>query len=456
MQHDNTMEPYKIKNLEPIHFTSREYRKKALQKAHLNLFFLPARDVMIDLLTDSGTGAMSARQWGALMQGDESYAGSESFYKFKETVQDITGMPFVIPTHQGRSAERILLHSLKSKGEYIVSNMLFDTTRANSEDMGFKVLDLPCKEFFNNSEYHPFKGNMDLLALDKTLKEKSTATVIITITNNSGGGQPVSLEHIKAVKNICKKYSVPLILDACRFAENAWFIKQREQGWKNKSPKQIARAVFDLADICFVSAKKDGLSHTGGFICVRENELKDSCINRLILAEGFPTYGGMAGRDLEAIAVGLQEVLEESYLHHRISTLKHVHQHLNEKNVPLLNPPGGHAVYIDAKKLLPHIPPSAYPGQAFVSALYEYSGIRSCELGSVMFGKTLENGEKTYHSKELVRLCLPRRVYTQSHLDYIVKSIHTFIQEEADQLTGVRFTKEPPFLRHFTGHFAWL
>lgn len=450
------MEPYKIKSLEPIHFTSREYRKQALLRAYLNLFFIPARDVMIDLLTDSGTGAMSARQWGALMQGDESYAGAESFYRFKKTIQDITGMPFVIPTHQGRSAERILLHSLKSKGEYIVSNMLFDTTRANSEDMGFQVLDLPCREFFNNSEYHPFKGNIDLKGLEKTLKEKSTAAVVITITNNSGGGQPVSFENIKSAKSICKKHSVPLVLDACRFAENSWFIKQREDGWKNKSPEQIARAVFDLTDICFVSAKKDGLSNTGGFICAREEALSNNCVNRLILTEGFPTYGGMAGRDLEVIAVGLKEALEEAYLQHRVSSVELLHKQLNEKGIPLLNPAGGHAVYIDAKKLLPHIPPTSYPGQAFVSALYEYSGIRSCEIGSVMFGKTLENGEKTYHSKELVRLCLPRRVYSQSHLDYVLESIGSFVQEEARQLKGVRFIKEPPFLRHFTGHFAWL
>lgn len=456
MKFKNEIEPYKVKSLEPIYWTTREYRKKALLKAHLNLFFLPAKDVIIDLLTDSGTGAMSSRQWSALLKGDESYAGSESFFKFEKTIKEITGLPFVIPTHQGRSAERILLHSLKSKGEYIVSNMLFDTTRANSEDFGFKVLDLPCPEFFKDSEYHPFKGNIDLPALEKSLKEKSVAGVILTITNNSGGGQPVSLENIKSAKAICKKYSVPLILDACRFAENAWFIKQREEAFKNKSPKQIAKATFDMADICFVSAKKDGLSNTGGFICVREEALDENCKNRLILTEGFPTYGGMAGRDLEAIAIGLEEALEESYLKHRISSVSLLHQQLEKAGIPLLSPPGGHAVYIDAKKLLPHIPVSAYPGQAFVSALYEYSGIRSCEIGSVMFGKTLANGEKTYHSKELVRLALPRRVYTQSHLNYSATAIISFVKEEANQLKGVRWLKEPPFLRHFTGHFAWL
>ena len=456
MTYKNTMEPYKVKTVEPIYIRDRKYRRSALLKAHLNLFLLPSKDVMIDLLTDSGTGAMSTRQWGALMQGDEAYAGSESFSRFEKTIQNITGMPFVIPTHQGRSAERILLYNLKSKGEYIVSNMLFDTTRANSEDFGFKVLDLPCEEFFNNSEYHPFKGNIHLPDLERTLKEKSIAAVIITITNNSGGGQPVSMENMKTAQTLCKKHSVPLVLDACRFAENTWFIKQREKDFKNHSLKQITRAVFDIADICFVSAKKDGLSNNGGFICSREETFNENCKNRLILTEGFPTYGGLAGRDLEAIAIGLQEVLEESYLRHRTTSVNLLHKQLNQEGIPLINPPGGHAVYIDTKKLLPHIPVSAYPGQAFVSALYEYSGIRSCEIGSVMFGKTLANGEKTYHSKELVRLCLPRRVYTQSHLNYVAESIIAFNQEENSKLKGVKFTKEPPFLRHFTGHFAWL
>ena len=450
------MEPYKIKSIEPIYWTTRDYRRTALLKAHLNLFFLPSKDVIIDLLTDSGTGAMSSQQWGALMMGDESYAGSESFFEFEKTIKDITGMPFVIPTHQGRSAERILLHTLKSKGEYIVSNMLFDTTRANSEDFGFKILDIPCPEFYKNSESLPFKGNIDLTALDKNLKEKSIAAVIITVTNNSGGGQPVSMENIKTAKQICKKHSVPLILDACRFAENSWFIKQREKEFKSQTPKQIARALFDTADICFVSAKKDGLANTGGFICVREESLSESYKNRLILTEGFPTYGGLAGRDLSAIAIGLKEVLEESYLNHRISSVELLYKKLDEEGIPMIKPPGGHAIYIDAKKLLPHIPVSAYPGQAFASALYEYSGIRSCEIGSVMFGKTLANGEKTYHSKELVRLSLPRRVYTQSHLDFVAQSIASFVKEEASQIKGLKFTKEPPFLRHFTGHFAWL
>ena len=452
----NVIEPYKIKTLEPIYWTTREQRRQALKKAHLNLFLIPSKDVIIDLLTDSGTGAMSANQWSALMQGDESYAGAKSFFLFEKTIQEITGFQFVIPTHQGRSAERILLHNFKSKGEYIVSNMLFDTTRANSEDFGFKVLDLPCPEFFEDTEYHPFKGNIDLKALEKSLKEKSVALVVLTVTNNSGGGQPVSLENIISAKKICKKYSVPLVLDACRFAENAWFIKQRSAEFKEKTPTEISKSMFDQADMCFVSAKKDGLANIGGFICVRESALSADCKNRLVLAEGFPTYGGMAGRDLEAIAVGLKEALEESYLDYRINSTASFHQQLTDFGIPLLNPAGGHAVYIDAKRFLPHIPVSAYPGQALAVALYEYSGIRGCEIGSVMFGKTLANGKKTYHSKELVRLCLPRRVYTQSHLNYTAQSIIDFYKKSAVQLKGIKITKEAPCLRHFTSHFAWI
>ena len=452
----NIIEPYKIKTMEPIYWTTREQRKQILQKAHLNLFFISSKNVIVDLLTDSGTGAMSANQWSALMQGDESYAGAKSFFIFEKTVQDITGFEYIIPTHQGRSAERILLHNFKSKGEYIVSNMLFDTTRANSEDFGFKVLDLPCSEFFEDTENHPFKGNIDLGALEKALQEKATALVILTITNNSCGGQPVSLENIKSAKTICKKYSVPLVLDACRFAENAWFIKQRESEFKNNSPSEIARMMFDQADICFVSAKKDGLTNIGGFICARDIVLSENCKNRLVLAEGFPTYGGLAGRDLEAIAVGLQEALEESYLEHRINSTADLHKQLADNGIPMLSPAGGHAIYIDAKRLLSHLPVSVFPGQALAVALYEYAGIRGCEIGSIMFGKTLENGKKSYHSKELLRLCLPRRVYTQSHLNYTAQSIIDFYKTEASQLKGIKIIKEAPFLRHFTSHFAWV
>ena len=450
------MEPYKIKSLEPIYWTSREERQKILKEAHLNLFFIPSRDVIIDLLTDSGTGAMSASQWAALMTGDESYAGSKSFNTFQDTVREITGFQYIIPTHQGRSAERILLSQFQSKGELVLSNMLFDTTRANSEDYGFQILDLPCNEFFEDESFFPFKGNIDLSALEKTLKKKTTALVILTVTNNSAGAQPVSMENIRETKKLCEKYSVPLCLDACRFAENAWFIKQKEEGFYEKSIPDIVRAMFDLADLCFVSAKKDGLSHIGGFIGLRESALSESCKNRLILEEGFPTYGGLAGRDLEAIAVGLKEVLEESYLKYRIDSTAFLHEQLYKGGVPVFNPPGGHAVYVDAKKFLPHLPVSSYPGQALVSSLYEYSGIRTCEIGSVMFGKSLEKGKETYHSKELVRLCLPRRLYTQSHLQYVAESILSFKEKESEQVRGIKIIKSPPFLRHFTAQFNWI
>ncbi len=450
------MEPFKIKTVEPIYLTNREYRKKVLKESYLNLFFIKAQDVTIDLLTDSGTSAMSAKQWGALLEGDESYAGAKDFFEFEKTVKDLVGMEYVIPTHQGRSAEKILLESLKSTGEYIVSNMLFDTTRANAENIGFQVLDLPCKELYETSKSYDFKGNIDVSKLEKALKEKSVAGVILTITNNSGGGQPVSLQNIKETKKICKKYSVPFILDACRFAENSWFIKLKEISYKDKTPKEIARETFQEADMCFVSAKKDGLTNTGGFICVRDSKINEECKNRLILSEGFPTYGGLAGRDLSAISIGLKEVLEESYLNHRISSVAYIHKKLSEGGVPLVHPSGGHAIYIDAQALLPHIPVSAYPGQSFVSALYEYAGIRTCEIGSVMLGKTLENGEKVYAIQELVRLAIPRRVYTQSHYDYICESILSFVKTEAPKLKGVKIVKEQPFLRHFTAHFKWV
>ena len=450
------MEPYKIKTTESIFITTRKDRKAILQKAHLNLFLVPAKFVMIDLLTDSGTGAMSAQQWGAMLTGDESYAGAESFYFFERTVKSITGMNYIIPVHQGRAAERILMGVLKNQGKYIVSNTLFDTTRANAQQCGFKVQDLPDPNSQNLSSQYPFKGNIYLLQLEKTLKTKSVAAVILTITNNSGGGQPVSFENIKKCSVICKKYKTPFILDACRFAENAWLIKQKEPGFQHKSPTAIAKAVFDTADMCFVSAKKDGLANIGGFIGVRRETLSDQCKNHLILAEGFPTYGGLAGRDLAAVAQGFKEVLEPSYLRHRISTIRRLHQKLAAGNVPVLHPPGGHAVYIDAKALLSHIPKSQYPGQALVAGLYEYAGIRSCEIGSIMMGQKLKTGQQIYHTQELVRLAIPRRVYTESHLNYVADSIIAFANKEASKLKGIRFTKEPNFLRHFTAHFQWM
>ena len=450
------MEPFKIKSVEPIRFNTREHRKKALHQAHLNLFLLPAKEVIIDLLTDSGTGAMSTAQWSALMQGDESYAGSESFFRFQKSVQNITDMPYVIPTHQGRSAERILLKTLRSKGEYVVSNTLFDTTRANAELLDFKILDIPCQELYQTQTDFDFKGNINLPSLEKTLSEKSVACVILTITNNSGGGQPVSMENIKSTAVLCKKYNVSFVLDACRFAENTWFIKQREKEYQKKSPLEIAREIFAQADMCFVSAKKDGMANIGGFICLRDTKWAEECKRKLIISIGFPTYGGLAGRDMEAIALGLQEALEESYLHYRISSVEYLYNKLKQAGIPLVQPAGGHAVYIDAKTALSHIPVSAYPGQCFSAGLYESSGVRTCEIGSVMFGKDGADGKQTFHSQELVRLAVPRRVYTFSHLDYVCEAVENFMKKEAASLKGMKITYSPSVLRHFSAHFAWL
>lgn len=450
------MEPFRIKSVEPIPFNTREQRKKILQKAHLNLFLIPAKDVIIDLLTDSGTGAMSAQQWSAALQGDEAYAGSDSFFRFQKSIQSITGMPHVIPTHQGRSAERILLKSLKSKGEYIVSNTLFDTTRANAELLDYKVLDIPCKEFYQTEMDSDFKGNIDLEALEKALIEKSVACVMLTITNNSGGGQPASMENIKAASALCKKYDTVFVLDACRFAENSWFIKKREKKYKEKTPKEIAQEIFSQADMCFVSAKKDGMANCGGFMALREEKLAENCKIELIIYQGFPTYGGLTGRDMETIAVGLQEALEESYLKYRIDYVNYLHKKLAQAGIPLVQPAGGHAVYIDIKKTLSHIPLSAYPAQSFSVGLYEFSGVRTCEVGSVMFGKKGTNGEAAFHSHELVRLALPRRVYTYSHLDYVSASVEMFMKEEAKSLRGVKMIYAPKVLRHFRAHFEWI
>ncbi len=450
------MEPFKIKSVEPIQINTREQRKKVLEKAHLNLFLIPAREVIIDLLTDSGTGAMSAVQWSSLLKGDESYSGSESFFRFQKSIQNITDMPYVIPTHQGRSAERILLKNLKSRGEYVVSNTLFDTTRANAELLSFKILDLPCKESYETQSHFNFKGNIDLLALEQALFEKSVACVVLTITNNSGGGQPVSMENIQQASALCKKHNVSFVLDACRFAENAWFIKQREERYKDKSPSEIAKEAFALANMCFVSAKKDGLANIGGFICLRDRKITEECKKDVIISEGFPTYGGLAGRDLEAIAIGLKEALEESYLHYRISSVEYLHKKLEQAGLPLVQPSGGHAVYIDVKKALPHIPASAYPAQCFASGFYEFSGVRSCEIGSVMFGRTGKAGQEIPHSQELVRLAIPRRVYTFSHLDYVSQSAEKFMKESASSLKGVKITHSAKVLRHFSAHFKWL
>ena len=467
------MEPFRIKAVEPIRQTTRLDREKALNKAGLNLFLLPAKEVMIDLLTDSGTGAMSANQWSALMQGDESYAGADSFFRLEKTVRNLTGMEHVIPVHQGRGAEQILFSAFKGKGEWVVSNMLFDTTRANAELSGFKIQDLPCEAFYKTIKTDPFKGNIHLEKLNTFLKQKSVALVIITITNNSAGGQPVSMQNIKEVSLLCKKHQVPLVLDACRFAENAWFIKQREHGFKSSkesgggvptknesldkrtSLRQIAKSVFDLADITYVSAKKDGLSNSGGFLALRDKSISQEFKNRLIPSEGFLTYGGMTGRDMETVAVGLLEALDEDYLHYRIGMVQRLHDKLKLGGVPVVSPSGGHAVFVDAGRMLPHIPSSAYPAEALALAFYLFSGVRTCEVGSVMLGGYRE-GKAFYHSQELLRLALPRRTYTLSHIDYVAESLIAFSKTEAKKLKGVGFVYEPSLLRHFTARFKWL
>ena len=389
------------------------------------------------------------------MRGDESYAGGESFFRFEKAAQSITGMDYIIPTHQGRGAERILLDTFRSRGEWVASNMLFDTTRANAELYGLKVKDLPCEEFYDIQKEAPFKGNVDLKKLESFLKKESVALFIMTLTNNSAGGQPVSMENLKAAASLCKKYKVPIALDACRFAENAWFVKIREAGYKEKSPLAIAREIFDQGEVAYISAKKDGMANGGGLLALRDSQLSSEFKNRLIPAEGFPTYGGMTGRDLETVALGLFEALDESYLHYRVSSVKRLHDKLKKASVPVVSPAGGHAVFIDAKKMLPHIPVSAYPAQALSVALYEFSGVRGCEIGSVMLGGH-SKGKPFYHSQELLRLAIPRRVYTLSHLDYTAESLECFLKEEAKSLRGVQFIFEPPLLRHFTARFQWV
>ena len=446
------IEPFRIKSVEPIYFNTIEQRKEILKKANYNAFSIPSKDVLIDLLTDSGTSAMSSNQWAGIMQGDESYAGSPSFYHFEKTVQDITGMSLVIPTHQGRAAEKILFSVLGGKGKYFLSNTLFDTTRANIEFSGAEGVDLICEEGKHPSIPAPFKGNIDVKALEAKINELQPSNiplVIITITNNSGGGQPVSMKNIKEASAVCKKYKVPLFIDACRFAENAWFIKQREEGFKNKTVESIANEMFSYADGCTMSAKKDAFANIGGFLALRNEELALQCRNLLIITEGFTTYGGLAGRDLEAIAIGLKEVMDESYLQYRIRSIEYLTEKLIAAGVPVMQPAGGHAVYLDAKAFLPHIPPQQYPGQALVCALYEEGGIRGVEIGSLMFGKYNEKGELIPAPMELVRLAIPRRVYTQSHIDYVSEVIIEVFQKR-NNLKGLSITEEAPLLRHFT------
>jgi tryptophanase len=446
------IEPFKIKSVEPIYFNTKEERINILEKAFYNPFLIHAKDVLIDLLTDSGTSAMSSNQWAGIMNGDESYAGSPSFFRFEETVQKITGMPLVIPTHQGRAAERILFSILGGKGKYFVSNTLFDTTRANIEFSGAEGIDLLCEEGKHPTIPAPFKGNMDTIALKKFIGEKGAGNIplcIITVTNNSGGGQPVSMQNIKEVKNICAENNIPLFIDACRFAENAYFIKLREEGYAKKPVPEIVNELFSYADGCTMSAKKDAFANIGGFLAMRNEELARQCRNLLILTEGFPTYGGLAGRDLEAIAIGLNEVMDEHYLQYRIRSIEYLTNKLIAAGVPVMQPAGGHAVYIDAKEFLSHIPVEQYPGQALVSALYIEGGIRSVEIGSLMFGKYDDNKNLIPAQMELVRLAIPRRVYTQSHIDYVSEVIIEVFNKR-HEIKGLTIVEEMPTLRHFT------
>ncbi len=450
------IEPFRIKVVEPIRMTTPEEREAILQRAHYNLFLVRSDDVLIDLLTDSGTAAMSADQWAGVMRGDESYAGSRSFYFFESVVREIFGFKHVIPVHQGRAAERILFSLVCKPGSVIPNNTHFDTTRANIEYLGGVAVDLPCAEANDTQTPHPFKGNMDTSALERLIREvgaERIPLVMLTVTNNSGGGQPVSMANIRAVSQICRRHGIPLYIDACRFAENAYLIKLREPGYQQKSVREIVREMFSYADGCTMSAKKDGLANIGGFLCTNDDQLAQQEKELLILTEGFPTYGGLAGRDLEAMAIGLQEVLDEHYLQYRLASVRYLGEHIAREGVPIVQPPGGHAIYIDAGLMLPHIPPLQYPGQSLVVELYREGGIRSSEIGSVMFGKVdPETGQEIPARKELVRLAIPRRVYTQSHVDYVVEAILN-VYARRDQLRGYRITWQTPFLRHFSCHF---
>jgi tyrosine phenol-lyase len=441
--------------VEPLRRLSRSERAAALKNAKFNLFKVPADDVLIDLLTDSGTSAMSAAQWAELQKGDESYAGSSSFYTFRDTIQNLTGFRHIIPTHQGRAAERILFQTLatRMKGGKIPSNSHFDTTRANLESQGFEGVDLPCEEFFNFASDFPFKGNMDLHKLEEFLsKNKSQVPIgMLTITNNSCGGQPVSFKNIQAVSELYRKYKIPFYLDACRFAENVGFIRQHE--FPKETPEAIAKRIFALADGCTFSAKKDALANIGGFLATNDHEIVDDFTSLLILTEGFPTYGGLAGRDLLAIAQGLREILSEDYLEYRLAVTRYIGRKLDQANIPYLRPAGGHAIYLDAKRLLEHLDWKDYPGQALALALYLEGGVRGCEIGSVMFGRKPDGSEKA-HSAELVRLAIPRRVYTQSHMDYLCEVLE-FVSLQRRSIAGVRITKEPKQLRHFACEFSW-
>jgi tyrosine phenol-lyase len=454
MEFQTIIEPFRIHSVEAIALPDRDLREEALRRAHYNLFGLRADEVTIDLLTDSGTGAMSSRQWAGMMLGDESYAGSRSYFRFQRVVEELTGMPHVIPTHQGRAAERILFTEALEPGDVVPNNTHFDTTRANVEYQGAQALDLVIPEGLDPASTHHFKGNMDLTRLEHLLSEEGSKVplVMVTVTNNSGGGQPVSMANLREVSEICRSRGVPFFLDACRFAENAWFIKTREEGYAMASPQEIAQEMFSLADGCTFSAKKDGLANIGGLLAMRDPELAERCRNLLILTEGFPTYGGLAGYDLEAIARGLEEVVDENYLRYRIRSTAYLAEKVADAGVPIVQPPGGHAVYIDAKAMLPHIPQTQFPAQALAIELYRVGGVRGVEIGSVMFGSADHEETEDRAPMELVRLAIPRRTYTQSHIDYVAEVV---IQTSslANQIPGYRITSQPRWLRHFTAHF---
>jgi len=448
------MEPFRIKTTESMKIISKEDRIKALTAAHENVFLLDAEDCAIDLLTDSGTGAMSTDQWAAMMLGDESYAGSKSWKRFEKTVKNITGIKHILPTHQGRAAEAILAQTLIKEGDIIPNNSHFDTTRANIEFVGGNATNFLCKEGLDTSDQSDFRGNMDIGSLKQCIEEHGKEKIpfaMITVTNNTGGGQAVSLANIKEVKQVLNSYNIPLVIDACRFAENSYFIKKREKGYDDKSLIEIAREIFSYADAATMSCKKDGLANIGGFLICNDDQWAESFTNLLIIREGFPTYGGLAGRDLEAIAVGLMEALEYEYQLYRHATIKYLSSALDDIGVPIVKPNGGHAVFIDAKAMLQHIPSLQYPGIGVVNALYTEGGIRSVELGTVMFGRFDEQGNELPSPLELVRLAIPRRVYTQSHFDYLIEVIEE-VWKNKDNIPGYKITYQTKFLRHFTCH----